>query len=1687
MGETGTGKTFTINFLSEIIGPNVKLVKLVVDGGTTKEDIDQFLQTQIRLVNNEREKEILSIFENIDKHNDMFKTKVLTVWAEIMLKKGKNDIYSRESALKKIDEIIKDLTYEGEKDDFKKYLEFHINSFYDDIERKIQHFLVFFDEVNTAPCQWYIKEIIIDRYFKGDKLPQFVHFICAVNPYRKIRDEIKGKIKALEIKSENDNDELKDLIYKVYRMPESFIPYIYPADPQRVKVENEKYTDFDKSIKKVVSKQLTLPTADDDNNKHFSFTSTYTIPFDDKFYSDHPGISKENNNKIMEEMNIYACQKLLEVYDDNSYSSLREPERCIQITRWAYKFGLSEEFDNGNKKTEYILQRMTKAFIFGLTIAYTIRLSNDSDSKNPESERTKFIKDLLEKWKEIVKGTENQSININCIENDEGDDYKKWDTFIDNEMTSYAKFFVDEDSDCVSINTSLKENIWTAYVCIMNNIPLWIIGKPGTSKSLAINIVLKNLKNRVHLLNDDFFRRIQKVPEVFYQTYMCSSQSTTEAIKGQVKNLIQNSLKNLQFNSTDNKRHDTIKVQILEEMGHADISPYRPLKCLHDIIDNGYKIREKSYPIVLIGLSNYKMDSAKLNRGILLLRGELSKKDLSTIGIEIMKSTEYALANKKSKNNLDEFKIEKEEIKKFWEGSSMKGEEKRINYFLKYFQEETKNITPEYQKFIGLRDLYGFFQSTAYKIFMRKDKCKPKYINTYINRNFSGLGFIDNEMSKLPQNLFEKGWFQKEGKKYMKENHLDLIKSNEENLYLRDLKTPIVRHMIIVDLTNSFVDIMPSLHLDQDNEKISTQLFFSTNLSDYPDEVWITDQLNEILKCMSEGKQIVFIGEHPCFNSLYEVFNVRYDSDGSNHYAQISYKGDSHSFPINPDFRAIIVFNQNEYQSQPPPFLNRFEKIVFTNSHIPDETKNFCKEFKEKFPNEIINSLFECSSFDENENSLYSSLTVFKNIKQKKKIDFNGFDFYLFNLLSINPSLFYFLLRNQKIKDNNIKMAMKESSFLHVSINELLKTYKNDKIKIESNIINYIIKQWRDNKGIQSIVLVKDIDDSEEFIKNSLNEFGSVIIYRNNNFGGFEKTIESQLVSMNNNNNDIIILLIVDEPKSIKGLIHCIQQGLQSIRNKYQHNIDIHTFIALKMKEKIEEDPLKLVQTFEWPILYLDYFCGSSNMFTFSHFEKSFEEFVKEFLKDSKDNIINKVKEYYNREDQDLIESFIGGFKEDFIKEYIQDTFKDSEASTQTILFRFLDNLSSPPSSIIQFLYKSLITCIANIYSYHLSNILSGYNKKDDLQKNNSNIQKRINYLIYNPFYNENCISLMFKDNTPNISSIDHRYISKNFNFYQLLWRSSFDSPNFKSIQEKIGVNSPTSVYMDNEIKKIIRTMDEEETNENSIDDAFFASYILHVNPNIYAEEKFKEFVLFYKDIICTFLFPGTKCKDLLTTELKDPLIVNFTVKLSNLNDLINYESKSEMIKKEVTSDNNDTKTSILLIYTLGNIFKKIEEYQKFQEYFSFFQLHFRFILPIKLQIKDIVLDDDELEEEKSEIIKKINYYSMINDLFFMFKDGLEVSVQKADYQIIHKSSNKDLTKDIIDIIINKLFIEGERESPRLFLYSKYLANTNDLFCFIDEFQIFKEEIREGRTEGRYHRAGNPERQITASKLRIRK
>jgi len=77
-----------------------------------------------------------------------------------------------------------------------------------------------------------------------------------------------------------------------------------------------------------------------------------------------------------------------------------------------------------------------------------------------------------------------------------------------------------KDYKSISENAALKENVFAMIVCIENKIPLFVIGKPGSSKSLAKVIVRDGMKGTVS--DSSMFKQLKQVTIYFYVFFSIS-------------------------------------------------------------------------------------------------------------------------------------------------------------------------------------------------------------------------------------------------------------------------------------------------------------------------------------------------------------------------------------------------------------------------------------------------------------------------------------------------------------------------------------------------------------------------------------------------------------------------------------------------------------------------------------------------------------------------------------------------------------------------------------------------------------------------------------------------------------------------------------------------------------------------------------------------------------------------------------------------------------------------------------------------------------------------------------------------------------------------------------------------------------------------------------------------------------
>ena len=87
--------------------------------------------------------------------------------------------------------------------------------------------------------------------------------------------------------------------------------------------------------------------------------------------------------------------------------------------------------------------------------------------------------------------------------------------------------FIDEMKleSTIAKNDALKENVWMMAICIELRIPLFLVGKPGSSKSLAKTIVTDVMQGP-----NSYSELFKKLKEIHMVSFQCSPLATAGGI-----------------------------------------------------------------------------------------------------------------------------------------------------------------------------------------------------------------------------------------------------------------------------------------------------------------------------------------------------------------------------------------------------------------------------------------------------------------------------------------------------------------------------------------------------------------------------------------------------------------------------------------------------------------------------------------------------------------------------------------------------------------------------------------------------------------------------------------------------------------------------------------------------------------------------------------------------------------------------------------------------------------------------------------------------------------------------------------------------------------------------------------------------------------------------------------------------
>ena len=460
-------------------------------------------------------------------------------------------------------------------------------------KRKDEELWVFFDEINTCLSLSLLTEIFINRSYNGNILSDNIRLIGACNPYRK-RKENHEKY-GLSMSDDKDND----LVYLVEPIPQSLLYYVFS------------FGSIDEKDEKRYIQSIIEPL--------FSPEEAYL-------------------HRITTDA-ISQCHIYLRKTFDPSVVSLREIARFSKCLKYFQNyFSIKNKYE---KRSNNMKNNKLRSIICTIYLNYYIRLTDAEVRTNFDFDlRPTLLKlvnnsdQIIEKeGEDLMDQIKNDDLKFE-IKNRPEENIENFSDFLKIEE-EYLLNQIELDEG-IGRNTLLKENVFLLFLSVNTNIPYIIIGKPGSGKSLSAQLINKSMRGKYS--KNKFF---QQFPEII-QTYFQGSESTQPE---DVENLFEKAKKKLDyFKNKDIKKEELpISLVLFDELGLAERSKSNPLKVLHSKLE--YTGKEEG--LSFVGISNYSLDAAKINRALVSCVPDLDQKigDLIETSGNIVESISDKLKN----------------------------------------------------------------------------------------------------------------------------------------------------------------------------------------------------------------------------------------------------------------------------------------------------------------------------------------------------------------------------------------------------------------------------------------------------------------------------------------------------------------------------------------------------------------------------------------------------------------------------------------------------------------------------------------------------------------------------------------------------------------------------------------------------------------------------------------------------------------------------------------------------------------------------------------------------------------------------------------------------------------------------------------------------------------------------------
>ena len=317
----------------------------------------------------------------------------------------------------------------------------------------------FLDEINACDHLGLINSIICHRQLEGKLLHPNIVLMAACNPYEKRKFEgLTAGLHSHRVRA----DPMAQLTYRVHPLPETMLDYVWD------------FGMIDQNEEKKYIKAILQGTA-------------------------HSKIAIDKTDLVTEVLSV--SQQYIRDHSEGCFVSLRDVRRSVDLLPF---------FDSFFEKRKSLATRImtffggfgdvsvegvpVRALVLSLAHCYHSRLTRDSDRVGYRA----VISAIFEKHK--LRRVLNEEKFVEIVREEQQDMFERMDK---------------RHWPNTAPNSALLENVFSVVVCILTKMPIFVVGKPGNSKSLAIQLINSSLRGPDS--QDPLFKLLPGVNFVSYQ------------------------------------------------------------------------------------------------------------------------------------------------------------------------------------------------------------------------------------------------------------------------------------------------------------------------------------------------------------------------------------------------------------------------------------------------------------------------------------------------------------------------------------------------------------------------------------------------------------------------------------------------------------------------------------------------------------------------------------------------------------------------------------------------------------------------------------------------------------------------------------------------------------------------------------------------------------------------------------------------------------------------------------------------------------------------------------------------------------------------------------------------------------------------------------------------------------------